>query len=163
MIHVTCRLTAKNRDQLRNPTLGNRVSRGELGRICKYSNFPPSLICSVVLGPSVACYRGPLLFKTARRVVRVDFDLRRCRGKRVSPGRGIDFPTPRMYVLRPGRSGVWLSVESGDCKTCEKHVFSGRAKEIFAIVRRWELDCVENARILQCEAAVVKSSYEQCV
>ena len=25
MIHVTCRLTAKNRDQLRDPTLGNRV------------------------------------------------------------------------------------------------------------------------------------------
>ena len=25
MIHVTCRLTAKNRDQLQNPTLGNRV------------------------------------------------------------------------------------------------------------------------------------------
>ena len=25
MIHVTCRLTAKNRNQLRNPTLGNRV------------------------------------------------------------------------------------------------------------------------------------------
>jgi len=25
MIHLTCRLTAKNRDQLRNPTLGNRV------------------------------------------------------------------------------------------------------------------------------------------
>ena len=25
MIHVTCRLTAKNRDQLRKPTLGNRV------------------------------------------------------------------------------------------------------------------------------------------
>ena len=25
MIHVTCRLTAKNRDQLRNPTLGYRV------------------------------------------------------------------------------------------------------------------------------------------
>ena len=25
MIHVTCRLTAKNRDQLRNPTPGNRV------------------------------------------------------------------------------------------------------------------------------------------
>ena len=25
MIHVTCRLTAKNRDQLRNITLGNRV------------------------------------------------------------------------------------------------------------------------------------------
>jgi len=25
MTHVTCRLTAKNRDQLRNPTLGKRV------------------------------------------------------------------------------------------------------------------------------------------
>ena len=25
MTHVTCRLTAKNRDQLRNPTLDNRV------------------------------------------------------------------------------------------------------------------------------------------
>ena len=25
MTHVTCRLTAKNRDQIRNPTLGNRV------------------------------------------------------------------------------------------------------------------------------------------
>ena len=25
MIHITCRLTATNRDQLRNPTLGNRV------------------------------------------------------------------------------------------------------------------------------------------
>jgi len=25
MTHVTCRLTAKNRDQLRNPTLGNRI------------------------------------------------------------------------------------------------------------------------------------------
>ena len=26
MTHVTCRLTAKNRDQLRKPTPGNRVS-----------------------------------------------------------------------------------------------------------------------------------------
>jgi len=25
MTHATCKLTAKNRDQLRNPTLGNRV------------------------------------------------------------------------------------------------------------------------------------------
>ena len=25
MTHVTCRLTAKNRDQLQNPTLGNRL------------------------------------------------------------------------------------------------------------------------------------------
>jgi len=27
MTHITCRLTAKNREQLRNPTLGNRVWR----------------------------------------------------------------------------------------------------------------------------------------
>jgi len=26
MTHITCRLTSNNRDQLRNPTLGNRVS-----------------------------------------------------------------------------------------------------------------------------------------
>ena len=25
MTHITCRLTAENRDQLRNPTLGNRL------------------------------------------------------------------------------------------------------------------------------------------
>ena len=30
MIHVTCRLTAKNRDHLRNPTLGNRVWASEM-------------------------------------------------------------------------------------------------------------------------------------
>jgi len=29
MTHVTCRLTAKNRDQLWNPTLGSRVRGGE--------------------------------------------------------------------------------------------------------------------------------------
>jgi len=36
MTHVTCRLTAKNRDQLRNPTLGNRV----------WANFNPFLSLS---------------------------------------------------------------------------------------------------------------------
>ena len=35
MTHVTCRLTAKNRDQLRNPTLGNRV-RGTFTFLCTY-------------------------------------------------------------------------------------------------------------------------------
>jgi len=29
MTHVTCRLTAKNRDQLRNPTLGRVVTEYE--------------------------------------------------------------------------------------------------------------------------------------
>jgi len=57
-------------------------------------------------GPSVACYGRAAVVETACHVVRVDFDLRRYRCKRVSPGRVIDFPTPRMYVLRPGRSGT---------------------------------------------------------
>jgi len=41
MTHVTCRLTANNREQLRNPTLGNRVratfftATSTLGRVRK--------------------------------------------------------------------------------------------------------------------------------
>ena len=41
MTHVTCRLTAKNRDQLRNPTLGNRV-----WATFTFYLFPPGLISS---------------------------------------------------------------------------------------------------------------------
>ena len=37
MTHVTCRLTAKNRDQLRNPTLGNLVWP-------TFTFYPPSTI-----------------------------------------------------------------------------------------------------------------------
>jgi len=37
MTHVTCRLTAKNRDQLRNPTLGNRVWAAFFRRINRRS------------------------------------------------------------------------------------------------------------------------------
>ena len=38
MTHVTCRLTANNRDQLRNPMLGNRVwaTFTFFGAICCY-------------------------------------------------------------------------------------------------------------------------------
>jgi len=42
MIHVTCRLTAKNWDQLRNPTLGNRVWATSYSRI---------LVSSLMLDP----------------------------------------------------------------------------------------------------------------
>jgi len=44
MTHLTCRLIAKNRDQLRNPTLGNRVqasftfitqSTADAGELCE--------------------------------------------------------------------------------------------------------------------------------
>ena len=38
MTHVTCRLTAKNRDQLRNPTLGNRV----------WATFTSAFVCVYV-------------------------------------------------------------------------------------------------------------------
>ena len=47
MIHVTCRLTAKNRDQLRDPTRGNRLCMGYLNlsthqthNSCEYSIYP---------------------------------------------------------------------------------------------------------------------------
>jgi len=36
MTHVTCRLTAKNRDQLRNPALGNRVWATFTFFCCRY-------------------------------------------------------------------------------------------------------------------------------
>ena len=74
MTHVTCRLTAKYRDQLRNPTLGNRVwatlllnrgstdftprrilklvHRGQyrtVGGVC-YLRLHCSLLCSVAVG-----------------------------------------------------------------------------------------------------------------
>ena len=39
MTQVTCRLTAKNRDQLRNPTLGNRVwATFTFAFVCVYVN-----------------------------------------------------------------------------------------------------------------------------
>ena len=41
MTHITCRLTAKNRDQLRNPTLGNRVWAFYLCRSIKRCCDPP--------------------------------------------------------------------------------------------------------------------------
>ena len=46
MTHVTCRLTAKNRDQLRNPTLGNRV-------LATFTfSCATDIACSFVLRPS---------------------------------------------------------------------------------------------------------------
>jgi len=43
MTHVTCRLTAKNRDQLRNPTLGNRVWATFLGELIGSRAFSTAL------------------------------------------------------------------------------------------------------------------------
>ena len=47
MTHITCRLTAKNRDQLRNPTLGNRVwatFRGKSGPALGGTEYPTDAI-----------------------------------------------------------------------------------------------------------------------
>ena len=52
MTHVTCRLTANNRDQLRNPTLGNRV-RATLfkdawnERWCLWSTLPAEAVVRI--------------------------------------------------------------------------------------------------------------------
>ena len=61
MTHVTCRLTAKNRDQLRNPALGNRVWatfytfswRLPLRYVGRYLHRMGSMIYETVLCPSV--------------------------------------------------------------------------------------------------------------
>ena len=60
MTHVTCRLTAKNRDQLRNPTLGNRVrstvTSFTLVRSVMRPAIPqtrPDALCFRVVRPSV--------------------------------------------------------------------------------------------------------------
>ena len=84
MIHVTCRLTAKNRDQLRDPTLGNRLCMGYLNlsthqthNSCEYSIYRQYCVRARVLsrlqcpscgrdaaarclGPHLCCYRDSL-------------------------------------------------------------------------------------------------------
>jgi len=52
MAHVTCRLTAKNRDQLRNPTLGNRV--GLSATLPLYCN---SKTCRTLLRRSLGLFK----------------------------------------------------------------------------------------------------------
>jgi len=50
MTHVTCRLAAKNRDQLRNPTLGNRVrATFTFFTSRRVKRVPVKYDCSVVL------------------------------------------------------------------------------------------------------------------
>jgi len=62
MTHVTCRLTAKNRDQLRNPTLGNRVWATFAFFSINISAAPRiyhELINSLALRPSSSCSHCP--------------------------------------------------------------------------------------------------------
>ena len=52
MTHVTCRLTAKNRDQLRNPTLGNRVRATFFIPTKRRSRDQTRRVCSRRAGPA---------------------------------------------------------------------------------------------------------------
>ena len=76
MIHVTCRLTAKNRDQLRNPALGNRVwaTFTFLGLLAMLTNMPPASDINVTL-PAFASERRA----AARAVALLLPGARRCR------------------------------------------------------------------------------------
>jgi len=44
------------------------MSRGEMERICRYSNFRHRLIVVLFWGPRVACYGKAAIVKTARHV-----------------------------------------------------------------------------------------------
>jgi len=80
MTHVTCQLTAKNRDQLRNPTLGNRVwvSFTTLVIIILFSanpchrRLPPSSSFSLGLTPAIACIRVLHMIKPIAIEIRAD-------------------------------------------------------------------------------------------
>ena len=70
MTHVICRLTAKNRDQLRNPTLGNRVWATLTSTLCKHH---VSFVCCCV-AKLLAGSPNPLrceILRTPRRLLKI--------------------------------------------------------------------------------------------
>ena len=83
MTHVTCRLAAKNRDQLRNPTLGNRVWAtftffsvnpilSTLGRLCHYDFTALAAIYNTIQSQTADSAAGVATSKvtlSARKVV----------------------------------------------------------------------------------------------
>jgi len=77
MTHVTCRLTAKNRDQLRNPTLGNRVwatfftrMHSMRSRVYATVGRPSARLCVCPIRPLHAAAAGLLLW--VRRAGNID-------------------------------------------------------------------------------------------
>ena len=63
MTHITCRLTTKNRDQLRNPTLGDRVwatflYKGGGGGVPKHTEYRCSLLLQMEWSDPSACVVG---------------------------------------------------------------------------------------------------------
>ena len=93
MTHVTCKLTAKNRHQLRNPTLGNRVwatfftayyvatvnngsrfCRGRLDRSLRRSvSVDRRYATSVPIRPGPRAWREPLICSLDRRLAADQF------------------------------------------------------------------------------------------
>jgi len=65
MTHVTCRLTARNRDQLQNPTLGNRVWATATFTFYGYP-FPVS---PVIAPPPFHLFPSPVLFSSPRSIL----------------------------------------------------------------------------------------------
>ena len=61
MTHVTCRLTAKNRDQLRNPTLRSVI---ECGLPLPFTSCHACLGCGLLLQTASACLLGTLVNPT---------------------------------------------------------------------------------------------------
>jgi len=64
MIHVTYRLTAKNRDQLRNPTLGNRVWAtftflASLIKVGRQSQWDNTVLAVIAMLPPVRASAAP--------------------------------------------------------------------------------------------------------
>ena len=59
MTHITCRLTAKNRDQVRNPTLGNRVWATFTIFTCPVSRPHHSLVVEHHVGRPHVLHRYP--------------------------------------------------------------------------------------------------------
>jgi len=68
MIHVTCRLTAKNRDQLQNPMLANRATFLSLFTVLNYPVLVKNLPVVVIFQPSTILCKscGTCTCRTAR-------------------------------------------------------------------------------------------------
>jgi len=82
MTHVTCRLTAKNRDRLRNPTLGNRVRATFLVSsywVSQWRALAPTrtltLLTPLDLNNSVSCSAGLPFYPSCRSSLRGGVDV----------------------------------------------------------------------------------------
>ena len=76
MTRVTCRLTAKNRDQLRNPTLGNRVWASFIFLlICRYGALVRQQTASVSSGSTASLSTSPLPSSSVNKADVVRFEL----------------------------------------------------------------------------------------